>query len=51
MRAPFRDEAQRIDIEIQQATERALKSKMPEKGSATRFVYSDTVESDVGAIR
>ncbi len=36
--------AHQIDIEIQQATERALKSKMPEKGSAPRFVYSDTVD-------
>ena len=33
-----------IDLEIQQATDRALKSRMPEKGSATLYVYSDKVD-------
>jgi len=33
-----------IEQEIQRATERALKSRMPEKGSATLYVYSDRVD-------
>ena len=40
----LRDQVRHIDIEIQHATERALKAKMPEKGSALRYVYSDTVD-------
>ncbi len=34
----------RIDVEIQRAADRALKAKLPEKGSAPLYVYSDTVD-------
>ncbi|MCW5979274.1 MAG: dehydrogenase E1 component subunit alpha/beta [Bryobacteraceae bacterium] len=33
-----------VDVEIQRATERALKSEMPAPGSAPLYVYSDTVD-------
>ncbi|MCP5116206.1 MAG: thiamine pyrophosphate-dependent dehydrogenase E1 component subunit alpha, partial [bacterium] len=36
--------AREIDLDVQQATERASKSRKPEPGSATRYVYSDTVD-------
>ncbi len=33
-----------IDLEVQQAAERVLKAPPPKKGSATLYVYSDTVD-------
>ena len=35
---------QEVDLEIQQATERALKAPQPHKGSALRYLYSETVD-------
>jgi len=35
---------QEVDLEIQQATERALKAPPPDKGSALRHLYSETVD-------
>src|SRR6266478_2836585 len=36
--------AQEVDLEIQEATERALKAAPPAKGSALRYLYSETVD-------
>src|SRR6266853_1198976 len=36
--------AQEVDLEIQQVTERALKAAPPAKGSALRYLYSETVD-------
>ena len=33
-----------VDLEIQEATERALKAPPPPKGSALRYLYSETVD-------
>jgi len=35
---------QEVDLEIQQATERALKVPQPHKGSALRYLYSESVD-------
>ncbi len=35
---------QEVDLEIQQASERALKAPQPHKGSALRYLYSETVD-------
>lgn len=35
---------QEVDLEIQQVTERALKAPQPHKGSALRYLYSETVD-------
>ena len=35
---------QEVDLEIQQATERALKAPQPHKGTALRYLYSETVD-------
>ncbi|MEO8049112.1 MAG: dehydrogenase E1 component subunit alpha/beta [Acidobacteriota bacterium] len=35
---------QEVDLEIQQATERALKAPQPHKGSALRYLYSESVD-------
>ncbi len=36
--------AQEVDLEIQQVTERALKAAPPARGSALRYLYSETVD-------
>jgi 2-oxoisovalerate dehydrogenase E1 component len=33
-----------VDVEVQEATDRALKSAPPERGSALRYLYSDRVD-------
>ena len=33
-----------VDVEVQEATERALKAAPPEKGSSLRYLYSDRVD-------
>ena len=33
---------QEVDLEIQEVTERALKAPQPPKGSALRYLYSET---------
>jgi 2-oxoisovalerate dehydrogenase E1 component len=35
---------QEVDLEIQEVTERALKAPQPSKGSALRYLYSETVD-------
>ncbi len=40
---------QEVDLEIQGATERALKAPQPHKGSAMRYLYSETVDPTSGA--
>jgi 2-oxoisovalerate dehydrogenase E1 component len=35
---------QEVDLEIQQATERALKASQPDKGTALRYLYSESVD-------
>ena len=35
---------QEVDLEIQEATERALKAPQPHKGSALRYLYSESVD-------
>jgi len=40
----IRSIARETDLEIQQATERALKARSPEAGTAPFYVYSDTVD-------
>src|SRR5258705_3414173 len=35
---------QAVDLEIQEVTERALKAPQPPKGSALRYLYSETVD-------
>jgi 2-oxoisovalerate dehydrogenase E1 component len=35
---------QEVDLEIQQATERVLKAPQPHKGSALRYLYSESVD-------
>ncbi len=35
---------QEVDLEIQQATERALKAPQPHKGTALKYLYSESVD-------
>ena len=44
-RAALEQLMQEVDLEIQQATERALKAPQPHKGSALRYLYSETVDA------
>jgi len=43
-RAALEQLAQEVDLEIQQVTERALKAAPPARGSALRYLYSETVD-------
>ena len=37
-----------VDLEVQEATDRALKAAPPEKGSALRYLYSDRIDPTSG---